>query len=89
MNDKQEAYLKKMEAQLNEWSAEIDLLKARAEKAGTEAEVEYQDRLETLRTRESAARAKLAELKQSGADAWESLKSGVESAMADLREGLK
>ena len=41
MMDKRKAYEEKFDAQLKEWSAEIALLNAKADKAKAEAKIEY------------------------------------------------
>jgi len=80
-----EAYQDKMEAQLREWQAKIDVLKAKADKAGTEQRIKYHERIEKLRTQKKAAEAKLAELRNASEGAWEDLKTGVEMAWEDLK----
>ncbi len=63
MMDKRKAYEEKLDAQLEEWSAQIALLKARAAKAKAEAKIEYNETIEALQHRQEEARAKLHELK--------------------------
>lgn len=88
MNKQQEAYQEKIEAQLKEWSAQIDGLKAKAQKAEADAKLKYYDAIEDLRIKENAVRQKLTGLKDAGGDAWENLKAGVEAAVQSLREAL-
>jgi hypothetical protein len=45
-----EAYQKKLQAQLDEWNAEIEQLKAKADKAEAESQLEYYKKIEELRT---------------------------------------
>ena len=47
--DKRKAYIEKLEAQLEEWDAKIDLLKAKSKKAKAEAKIEYYNKIETFR----------------------------------------
>ena len=61
-----EAYREKLEAQMREWSAKIDLLKAKADQAEAEAKIEYSKRIEDLRQRKEALQTQLAELKNAG-----------------------
>ena len=86
---KKEAYEKKIEAQLQEWKTDIDKMKAKADKADAEAKLEYYKQIEDLRTKQEAAQEKLTELKASGGDAWEDLKSGIELAWTSLGEAVK
>lgn len=84
-----EAYLQKIEAQMEEWRSEIDRMKAKAAKADADAKLQYDEKILELRTKEKAAQEKLTELKNAGEDAWEDLKAGVEIATASLGEALK
>jgi uncharacterized coiled-coil DUF342 family protein len=84
-----EAYHDKMEAQLREWSAKIDLLKAKADQAEAGVKIEYYKQIDGVRAKAEAARAKLNELKASSEGAWESLKGGVESAWTDLKTSVE
>jgi len=61
--EKKEAYRNKLEAQMREWSAKIDLLKARADQAEAEAKIEYNKRIEDLRQKKEALKAKLDDLR--------------------------
>ena len=84
-----EIYQKKLQAQLDEWSAEIDILKAKADKAKADAQLEYYKEIEELRSMQEAASSKLAELKDASDDAWEDLKAGMDSAWNSIGNALK
>lgn len=79
-----EAYEKKLQAQLDEWSADIDKLKAKADSAEANAQLEYYKQIEELRSMQDAAVDKLIELKDASDDSWEDLKAGIESAWDSL-----
>ncbi len=80
-----EAYHEKLDAQLRDWSAQIDQLKAKADKATAEAKIEYYKQLEELQPKREAAKLKLQEIKNSSEAAWEHLKIGAEKAVEDLK----
>ncbi len=84
-----DAYEKKLQSQLDEWAADIDKLKAKADNAEADAQLEYYKQIEELRTMQKAANDKLAELKNSSDDAWEDLKAGVDNAQASLAHAIK
>lgn len=84
-----DAYEKKLQAQLDEWSADIDKLKAKADATEANIQLEYYKKIEELRSMQTTAANKLTELKDSGDDAWESLKAGIDSAWDSLRNSLK
>lgn len=79
-----EAYEKKLQAQLDEWSADIDKLKAKADSAEANAQLEYYKQIEELRSMQDTAVDKLIELKDASDDSWEDLKAGIESAWDSL-----
>jgi len=85
MKDKRKAYEEKVDAQLEEWSAQIALLKARADKARAEAKIEYYKTIEALQHRQDEARTKLDELKTAGDEAWEDLRTGAEKAWTEVK----
>ena len=89
MNEKRKAYEEKLDAQLNEWNAQIALLKARADKAKAEAKIEYYKTIDTLQHRQDEARTKLRELKAAGDEAWEDIKTGAEKAWDEVKSAFQ
>lgn len=51
-----ETYEKKLQAQLDEWEAEINKLKDKADKAAAEAQPEYNKLIDELRSMQEAAK---------------------------------
>jgi len=84
-----EIYEKKLQTQLDDWSTEIDKLKAKADKAKDNAKLEYQEQIESLNLKRQEAQGKLKELKEASGDAWEDIKSGVDLAWNSLSEAVK
>lgn len=84
-----EAYEKKLQSQLDEWSADIDKLKAKVDSAGADAKLEYYKQIEELRSMKDEAGKKLDELKEAGEGAWEDLKAGMDSAWDSLSSSIK
>ena len=89
MTDKRKAYEEKFDAQLKEWSAEIALLKAKADKARAEAKIEYYKTIETLQGKQNMARTTLQELRAAGDDAWEDLKTGAENVWTEVKTAFQ
>jgi len=85
MKDKRKAYEEKLDAQIEEWNAQIALFKARADKAKAEAKIEYNKTIEALQHRQDDAKARLHELKAAGDEAWEDLKTGAEKAWDEVK----
>ena len=84
-----ESYEKKLQAQLDEWSAEIDKLKAKADNAEADAQLEHYKRIEELQSMQESAANKLTELKDAGDDALEDLQAGIDSTWESLGDALK
>jgi uncharacterized coiled-coil DUF342 family protein len=87
MEEKQ-AYQEKMQAQLKDWAAKIDALIAKAEKAGAEKKVEYQEQIQKLQAKKKDAEIKLQELRTAGEETWGDIKVALEKISADLRGAL-
>ena len=85
MKDKRKAYEEKIDAQLKEWSAQITLLKAKADNAKADAKIEYYKTIEALQRKQNDAKAKVQELRAAGDEAWEDLKAGSEKAWAEIK----
>jgi multidrug resistance efflux pump len=85
MTDKRKAYEEKFGAQLQEWNAQIALLKAKADKAKAGAKIEYYKTIEALQHKRDMAKAKLQELKAAGDGAWEDLETGAEKAWTEVK----
>ena len=84
-----EAYQKKLEAQLKEWDAKLDVLSAKAQKTRANARINYENELESLKGKRAAAHKKLEELGKRGEDAWEDMKGGVEKVWDDMSNAME
>lgn len=83
-----DAYIEKMEAQLREWNAKIDQLKAKGDIAKADAKVKYYKKVKDLTEKSEGMRRRLDEMKVSGIEAWDELKLGLEKAWIDLKSAL-
>ncbi len=84
-----QAYQEKLEAQLREWDARLDLLKAKAEAFGADAKIEFETQIAALQQKRHEAQAKLAELGERSEAAWEDLKEGTERAWSELAKATE
>lgn len=89
MDNRRKVYEEKIDAQIKEWNAQIDLLKAKADKAKAEAKIDFYKTIDALQHKQEEARTKLKELKTAGDEAWEDVKNGVEKAWAEIRIAYK
>jgi predicted trehalose synthase len=88
MGGKRDAYVERLKSQLDEWNASIDRLEETARVAKSEAQLEYRERLATLRAKRDNLREKIGEVQKASEDAWEILKDGVEKAQSELKSAL-
>jgi len=82
------AYQQKREADIRLLEAELETMKARAERAEADAKILYQGQVEALQKRLAEARTKLKELGEASDDAWETMRSSAERAVDDLKAGF-
>ncbi len=89
-------YQQKIEAQLDEWRADIDRLRERAKGATAETKLKYQENIDKLELKLDEGKSKLKDLKESGGEAWESVKEGADSiwdtmkaTFAEVKEKLR
>jgi chromosome segregation ATPase len=85
MNDKKDAYIKKLKAKLDEWNAEIDKIQAKANQAEAETKIVYEKQLADLQSKRNDVDQKISELQQAGESAWEDLKQGLENSWDILK----
>lgn len=83
------AYLRKVEAKLEEWVDEISKLKGEAEKAGSDMKARYQEQLDLLWAKQRAAVESIRELREAGAGNWGKFKSATEEAVENLRKAVE
>lgn len=83
-----EAYRQKLEAQLAEWDARLDVLNARARKASADARIDYENEVQGLKRQRERAHETLAELGRRSETAWEDVKVGAERAWDEMGKAL-
>jgi hypothetical protein len=82
-------HVARMEAELERWGSKLSELRSRGHTAGIEPNLEYHKRLDDIAVKYDAAEAKLDELKDAGNANWETLRSGIESAWAELGDAFQ
>ena len=88
MSDKT-AYTRKLEAEIEEWNAEIDLLRAKAKSASADAQLDYEQQIDDLKSKRDEMEVKLQELNDASAGAWEDVKRGVDRAWKDMSAAVE
>jgi hypothetical protein len=83
--DEKKAYQEKMQAQLRDWAAKIDSLIAKAEQAGGQKKVEYQEQIQNIQAKKKVAEEKMQELRAAGEATWIDVRESFEKISSDLR----
>lgn len=83
--DIRHVYKEKMDAQLKEWDAQWELLKAKADKMTGDAKIAFESKMRDLGSRRDDLRARLAASKESASDVWERMKLEADQIAADIK----
>ncbi|MEI7994695.1 MAG: hypothetical protein WCH01_07310 [Methylococcaceae bacterium] len=83
-----EAYRQKVEAELEVAQAKLGQLKAEAKSTAADVQIKLSEETDTLEKGVEVAKAKLAELAESGEDAWEQVKEGAEGVWDQLNAAV-
>jgi len=86
--DKMDAYRQKLEAQLKEWKAIIEMLEDRAANATGETKAELMRAIGELLQKKDVVKEKLNVLQKEGGVAWDTMKEGLEKAASELKNAL-
>ena len=87
MNER-ELYRQKMEAQLDEWKADLDKLKARASGADADARLKLKGKVREIEAELEKGKSKLRKLSQAGEDSWDSVKEDLSSSWDSLKSAF-
>jgi uncharacterized coiled-coil DUF342 family protein len=83
-----EEYIRKMQAKLEEWNADIDVLASKASDVSADVRNEYNEQIASLKSKQAVARQKIEEMQKSGESAWKDLKTGIELAWSAIGEAV-
>ncbi len=86
--DKMEAYREKLEAQLKEWKAKIEMLENKAAEASGETRSELMRVIGDLRQKKGLVKEKLTELQKESSAAWDTMKDGLEKTASEFKNAL-
>ncbi len=83
-----ELYQQKLQAQLDEWKAELDKLKAKAAGASADLQLKMKPEIEKAERRLEEGRKKFSKLGEVSDEAWESAREGLESVWGSLKSAF-
>jgi LPS O-antigen subunit length determinant protein (WzzB/FepE family) len=84
-----EEFQKKLDARLKEMDAEIAKFREKGRHLKDQAKAAWDQKMAELETKRDAARAKLAEVGHSCAEAWKDLQKGAQSAWDELDKAFR
>ena len=84
-----EDFQKNLDSQLKTMDAEIAKLREKSRDLKDDAKANWDRKLADLEAKRDVARAKLAEVGQSSAEAWKDVQQGAQSAWAELDQAIQ
>ena len=84
-----EEFQTKLDTQLKQSDAEIARLREKGSELKDEAKADWERKMANLETKRDAARAKLAEIGASSAEAWKDVQKGAQSAWDELDQAFR
>jgi hypothetical protein len=84
-----ELYKQKYQAQIHEWAAKLDVLKARAERMSAQKQLDAKPRVDAMHAGLESARAKMLDIASATDDKWEQVKKDVEHAWGETRSAVE
>ncbi len=86
--ERRNAYEDKLRAQVEEWNAKLDQLRAKASQADADTRIEIQERIRELEKARENAQGELEALTKVGEDAWDKAKKKADDAVATVERKL-
>ena len=87
--DRREIYREKIESQLKEWKAKIDMLESKVSTLSSEAKTTLMKDIDELRGKKTVVKDKLTELQKTGEEAWDKMMGGVEKSAEELKKAVE
>jgi len=86
--EKRDLYLQKINAQIDEYSAKLKVMRSKATAVHVDMKLEYLNQVEKLEEKRDGLKRKYKEISKASESSWEDIKEGTESAWNDLKESL-
>lgn len=87
--DTRDLYRQKFEAQLREWNAKVEEIKAHADKLNAQARLDMQPHVDTVRQKYEATKSKFQDMSSAADDTWEEMKRNAEQAWSDFKSEIE
>ncbi len=83
-----ESYLKKADADIQDWTAKLKSLQERSEKSGANSRHELDRQIKHLHENLEGLRKNIEDLRTSKAGTWKNLRNGLEEALRDVKKAF-
>ena len=87
--DTREIYKEKYQAQIHEWTAKLDVLKARGEMMSAQAKLDAKPSLDAMHEKLEHAKSKMSELAAASDDKWEEIKKSLDHAWTETKSAIE
>jgi chromosome segregation ATPase len=87
--NKKDLYKQKLQAQLDEWQADVDKMKAKLGGASVGAKLEINQEINQLEGKLGEGRKKLEELSEATEENWENLKASIDETWEGIANSFK
>lgn len=84
-----DAYVRMIEAKIEELDAEIRKLKARAKEESASAEIKLNEMMDEYRADRQDLEKKMEALRESGGSAWKDMQEGIDRALRELKTSFE
>jgi len=78
-----ELYRQKYQAQIHEWAAKLEVLKARAERMSAQNKLDAKPGMDAMHEKIEAAKAKMQDIATATDDKWDDVKKGLDHAWSE------
>lgn len=82
-------YRQKYEAQLREWEAKVQEMRARSDRLDAQARLDMRTHFDTVDARWQAARSRLRDIGDAAEDTWEDMLRNAEKAWSDFKSAVE
>ena len=87
--ESRELYKQKYQAQLHEWSARLDLMKARAEKFTAQSKLDVKPHLDAAQSKLEDAKARLEKISEATDEKWDHVAKDIDHAWTDFKAAVE
>lgn len=84
-----DAYKQKVQAQIKEMRAKMQMLQADAEKNNADMRIKYQKNISGWKSRFKDIETKLDKLSDSTEKSWDDIRTGIDTSMKELRKSIE